>query len=356
MGRSALYVQGFLTGHRFSGSVIMEITYGYEAASENDPFVSNATRLMQIAVSVVTPERAALHTAFPILACIPSWMPGGRYKQRAGECRALARRVLDDPVDYVKDSMAAGSAKKSLVYDLLLAETRKGTSHDYEEATKAVAATAFGAGVDTTSSVLLVFVLAMILHPEVQTKAQEEIDRVIGYDRLPDFSDRETLPYVECVLLETLRWHPIFPLGVPHLTRMDDIFDGMYIPKATTVLLNLWAMTHDEVRFPDPSAFKPERHLTPEGNVAEGTSTPTFGIGRRICPGRHFATRSLWAAIVSILATLRLSKARDENGHEIEVKPEFDTGIVLHPKPFQCSIEPRSLKAKDLIRNESMNE
>ena len=94
----------------------------------------------------------------------------------------------------------------------------------------------------------------MTLYPEVQIKAQEEIDRVVGQDRLPDFSDRGNLPYVECVLLETLRWYPILPLGkhlhdseeifyrlvtagVPHLTRMDDVFDGMYIPKGNPRLI-----------------------------------------------------------------------------------------------------------------------
>ncbi|KAL4064485.1 cytochrome P450 [Scleroderma citrinum] len=320
----------------FSGSVIMAITYGYDAAPENDPFVSNALRLMEIVTRMVTPVRAALFTAFPILAYIPSRLPGGRYKQQAGECRPLARRVLDDPVNYVKNSLTTGFARKSLVYDLLRAEIGKDTDLNCGETMKEVAATAFGAGVDTTSAVLLVFVLAMTLYPEVQTKAQEEIDHVVGRDRLPDFGDQRNLPYVECVLLETLRWCPILP-EVPHLTRMDDVFDGMYIPKATTVLLNIWAMSHDEIHFPDPSTFKPERYLTSEGKVAEDTSSPIFDIGR------------VWAAIVSILATLRIGKAIDENGHEIEVKLEFEPGLVMHPKPFRCSIEARSLGAKDLI-------
>jgi len=64
-----------------------------------------------------------------------------------------------------------------------------------------------------TLSALLVFMLAMTLYPEVQARAQEEIDRVVGHDRLPDFGDRDNLPYVEAILMETLRWHPITPLG-----------------------------------------------------------------------------------------------------------------------------------------------
>jgi cytochrome P450 len=64
-----------------------------------------------------------------------------------------------------------------------------------------------------TFSTLLVFFLAMVLHPEVQAKAQAEIDRVVGKDRLPDFDDRPALPYLEAIMRETLRWYPVVPLG-----------------------------------------------------------------------------------------------------------------------------------------------
>ena len=65
-----------------------------------------------------------------------------------------------------------------------------------------------------TFSTLLVFFLAMVLHPEVQAKAQAEIDRVVGKDRLPDFDDKPALPYLEAIMRETLRWYPVVPLGL----------------------------------------------------------------------------------------------------------------------------------------------
>ncbi|KAG6328499.1 hypothetical protein ID866_10590, partial [Astraeus odoratus] len=261
---------------------------------------------------------------------IPSWLPGGRYKQHAKECRILARQVLNDPVQYVKDSMAFGLARKSLVCDLLRNQVGRGTSYDREEAIKGVAASSFLAGAETTFSTLLVFILAMVLFPEVQTKAQEEIDHVIGRQRLPDFNDRENMPYVEAVVLETLRWYPVIPLGVPHMTTEDDVFDGMYIPKGATVMINVW-------------------HLTQSGKIVEDTSSPVFGLGRRICPGRHVADQSIWAAIVSILATLQIGKEKDEHDNEIDVVPEFTTGAGQHPKRFPCSVKPRSSKAMQMI-------
>ena len=80
----------------------------------------------------------------------------------------------------------------------------------------------------------------MTLFPEVQRKAQEEIERVVGNDRLPGFDDRENLPYVDACVKEALRWHPVAPMGVPHQTTEDDIYEGYYIPKGALILPNIW--------------------------------------------------------------------------------------------------------------------
>ncbi|KAI6165786.1 cytochrome P450 [Pisolithus thermaeus] len=332
-----------------SAAIIMAITYGYEVAPKDDPFVTSVVHLVELFVPAMTAEHATLINAIPLFAHIPSWLPGGEFRRQAAECRAIARTVLEDPVKYVQDEIVAGTAKTSFVDDLLKMEIGDDPVSSKEELVKAVAATVFLGGAETTSSALFIFLLAMVLFPETQAKAQEEIDRVIGNDRLPEFKDRQNLPYVEAVFLEILRWHPINPILLPHKTTTADVFHGMYIPKGATVLMNVWAMTRNEKRYPNPTAFIPERHLTASGTVAEGTSSPYFGLGRRSCPGRHVAGQSLWASVVSILATLRIGKARNEAGHEIDFTPEFTTGLTSHPKPFKCSIEPRSSKAAGLI-------
>lgn len=80
----------------------------------------------------------------------------------------------------------------------------------------------------------------MSLHPEIQRKAQEEIDRQVGMTRLPAMSDRPKLPYIEALLQEILRWHPIVPLSLPHMNDEDFIFKGYLIPKGSTLLPNVW--------------------------------------------------------------------------------------------------------------------
>lgn len=330
-----------------SAAIIMAVAYGYDVAPQNDPFVSKLVRLLSLFLDALTPERAALIGAIPLLAYIPSWFPGGRYKQRAKECCTLARDILDEPVDYVKRCMDAGTATKSMVYDLI--RGCSGKDQDHYDAVKAVAATVFVGGVESTQSTILVFLLAMVLYPEVQTRAQEEIDRVVGSDRLPDFSDRPKLPYVEGVFLETFRWHPVAPMGLPHMTTTSDVVDGMHIPKGAIVLTNFWAMAHDERRFAEPLTFNPERHLTSSGDLAEGTASNPYGFGRRYCPGKYVADQSVWAAIVSILATLRIERAKDQCGNQIDVIPEFTGGLSSRPKPFPCSIKVRSAAAEQLI-------
>jgi hypothetical protein len=84
------------------------------------------------------------------------------------------------------------------------------------------------------------FFLAMTTYPEVQRKAQDEIDRVLGADRLPKVADRTSLPYIDAVVKEVLRWHPIAPMGIPHMSVGDDICEGYFIPKGSLVMPNIW--------------------------------------------------------------------------------------------------------------------
>ena len=80
----------------------------------------------------------------------------------------------------------------------------------------------------------------MTIHPEAQHRAQEELDHVVGRERLPDFSDQESLPYINALLKEVLRWFPILPLGVPHLATCEDEYQGLRIPKDTVIFPNIW--------------------------------------------------------------------------------------------------------------------
>lgn len=86
----------------------------------------------------------------------------------------------------------------------------------------------------------MTFFLAMTIFPDVQKKAQEEIDRVIGGDRLPLSSDLPNLPYIEAIMKETHRWHNVLPMGLPHSSVEEDTYQGYTIPKGALLLYNTW--------------------------------------------------------------------------------------------------------------------
>lgn len=115
--------------------------------------------------------------------------------------------------------------------------------------------------VDNPQSVSAVqsFFLAVTVYPNVLKKAQAEIDRVVGSDRLPTFNDRMSLPCIDWIVWECLRWNPgercraaipawisrsslrtVTPLGLAHSTTEDDVYEGYHIPQGTTVLPNVW--------------------------------------------------------------------------------------------------------------------
>ncbi|KAH7917591.1 cytochrome P450 [Leucogyrophana mollusca] len=328
-----------------SASLIMAVTYGYEVQTHDDPLVNRIQQVVDIITQVLTPERGALLMAFPLLEHLPAWFPGAAFKRLARPCRELVKEIMERPFEYVKGRMAQGKAPQSMVSDFLT--QLHGDSGDavteQEQVMMEVAATVFIGGSETTSSTLYVFLLAMVLYPEVQERAHAEISAVVGNDRLPDFDDRSSLPYVEAICRETLRWQPVVPLSLPHATSSDDTYEGYFIPKGAVVIINTWGMTHDETRYPDAASFKPERHFNPDGQLKDEPIPVNlgFGLGRRICPGRHFADRSMWAAVVMVLASLRLTKATGPAGGEIEVRPDFTTGlamsVIASPPDIECT-------------------
>ena len=87
---------------------------------------------------------------------------------------------------------------------------------------------------------MLAFFVAMSQNPMVQEKARRELDAVVGPSRLPDLTDRKSLPYVNAVVKETMRWHSVAPLGLPHVSTADDEYNGYFIPKGTIILANAW--------------------------------------------------------------------------------------------------------------------
>ena len=127
------------------------------------------------------------------------------------------------------------------------------------------------------------FFLAMVTNPEAMKKAQEELDRVVGRGELPDFSHKDSLPYIDALVKEVLRWSPPVPLSGLKRATQDGVYRGYFIPEGTTVIENVWAISRDPNVYPDPETFNPDRFLK-DGKIDPLVFNPedrVFGAGRR---------------------------------------------------------------------------
>ncbi|KAF8174079.1 cytochrome P450 [Pholiota molesta] len=325
----------------YAGAIVLSVTYGYDVAPKNDHLVTllESTRP---AFSLGTSPRWMINT-FPILRYIPRWLPGTGFKNYASSVKKVVTEQREAPFKYTADSLASGSTRISVISSFL----ENCHSEMDVKILKEAAATGYGAG---TASSIMNFFIAMITFPDIQKKAQSEIDRVIGGDRLPNYDDQLSLPYVTAVLREVVRWKPLVPLGLPHASKNDDIYQGYYIPKDTALHPNVWAMTRDSEKYKDPEAFNPDRFFDENGDLNNDDIGYAFGFGRRICPGRHLGTASVWLAIATILSTFTIGKDKDSSGNELPFEAKFtETGVISYPLPFKCSVTPRSDRARQLI-------
>ncbi|KDR82184.1 hypothetical protein GALMADRAFT_135544 [Galerina marginata CBS 339.88] len=333
----------------FSISLPMMTMYGYEVNSFADPCIVAADRSIVLGTELLIPG-ASLINVFPVLAYIPSWFPGATSRRVAAEVKRLSEEMERIPMDFVKKRTEEGTAISSLVSDFLERKYSTGASKEEEEAVSNIASTVYGAASDTTISSTGTFFYVMAINPAVQRKAQAEIDRVTGSKRLPEFEDRESLPYVEAIYREVMRFRPPLPLGLPHCVTEDDYYKGYFIPKGTTVFSNIWAMTHDEAVYTEPFKFQPERFIDEDGKLNDDDRILAYGFGRRLCVGKHIASSTMWLVIASVLASFDISKSKDDFGNDIEIDDDYnEVGLINHKKKFQCSITPRSSMARQLI-------
>ncbi|KAJ7600399.1 cytochrome P450 [Mycena floridula] len=338
---------------RFATSILVKVAFGYEIASNDDPFMAILDRFSN-ALAKDGPAGVTAIDALPFLVRFPSWFPGTYYANWAKNImKPLGQQMQEYPITILKQHIAEGHPDACILSAELEKTVDSDSGSEHLQDLKGVAVAMYLAGASTTKRTIEIFLLAMLLHPECQRRCQEELDRVIGTDRLPEFEDRKSLPYLECVWQETLRWNPVVPLGVPHRSTDDDIYKGMFIPKNSKVIPNIYGMTHDESRYLDPDNFNPSRFMPKSEGGGEETFYPVnFGWGRRICPGRFLAENSTWIAMATMLATFNLNRAIGQDGKEITPKEEFSSSLVRRVKSLQFCVEPRSVKAEELCRRE----
>ncbi|RAH51118.1 cytochrome P450 [Aspergillus brunneoviolaceus CBS 621.78] len=290
---------------REAGAVILKLTYGYVVEPKGrDAFIELADLSGSQFAKATEPGKWLVDT-LPILKYVPSWFPGAEFQRLAKEWDGVLTALGGKPYTFAKKNYSRGVDKTSHVARHLATFGSKLTPHD-EYLIQWSAADLYSGGTDTAFSSISEFFLAMALNPDIQEKAQEELDRVVG------------------ALQEVLRWHQVAPLALPREAAEEDVYGGYRIPRGAFLIPNIWGWLHDPQAYKDPMSFNPDRYLAGEGRTPEPDPRRfCFGTGRRICPGRFLAESSVYLMIAHSLAVFCIRKQTTSDGREIEplVKP-----------------------------------
>ncbi|KAJ9568499.1 hypothetical protein OSB04_004465 [Centaurea solstitialis] len=209
---------------------------------------------------------------------------------------------------------------------------------------KALLLNLFAAGTDTSSSTVEWAMAELIRHPQLMKQAQEELESVVGRDRLISELDLTRLTFLEAVVKETFRLHPSTPLSLPRVASESCEVDGYYIPKGSTLLVNVWAIARDPKMWAEPLEFRPSRFLPggekPNANVkGNDFEIIPFGAGRRICAGMSLGLRMVQLLTATLVHAFDWKLADGLDPEKLNMEEAYGltlqraVPLLVHPSP-----------------------
>ncbi|KAL9230251.1 hypothetical protein vseg_005628 [Gypsophila vaccaria] len=227
-----------------------------------------------------------------------------------GSVEDKLQKLMEEKLDFMKGLMKEhtklelqgklNETRNKSMLNVLMTLQKDDPKYYTDEMIQSLIWTLYQGGTDTSSATAVWAMSLLINHPQVLKKAQAEIDSLLGHQRLVTESDRPNLPYLQCIVNETLRMYPAGPVALPYVSKVDAKVEGYKIPKGTILLYNIWAIHNDPKVWDEPRKFKPERFLGFEENKL-GSGFMPFGTGRRVCPGEHLARRIVWLAVAILV-------------------------------------------------------
>ncbi|XP_036397761.1 cytochrome P450 1B1-like [Megalops cyprinoides] len=195
-----------------------------------------------------------------------------------------------------------------------------------------------GAGLDTVSTALHWILLLLVKYPHIQAKLQEQIDKVVGRDRLPSMEDKSSLAYLDAFIYETMRFTSFVPVTIPHSTTSDVTIQGVHIPKDTVVFINQWSVNHDPQKWKDPHVFNPSRFLDENGILDKDltSSVMIFSTGKRRCIGDQIAKVEVF-----LCSAILLHQCSFENCPKQDLTLDCTYGLTLKPLNFKIAAKLR---------------
>lgn len=202
----------------------------------------------------------------------------------------------------------------------------------------------FTAGTDTSSSTVEWAIAELIRHPSILAQVQQELDAVVGRDRLVTELDLSQLTYLQAVVKETFRLHPSTPLSLPRMAAESCEINGYHIPKGATLLVNVWAISRDPAQWTDPLEFRPERFLPggekPNADVkGNDFEVIPFGAGRRICAGMSLGLRMVQLLTASLVQAFNWDLQPGLMPEKLNMDEAYGLTLqraeplIVHPRP-----------------------
>ncbi|KAI3619486.1 cytochrome p450 [Moniliophthora roreri] len=359
---------------RYSNSVIMSVLWGKRCPRYNTKEAVEIVEAGRIWARLLVPGVIPPIDVFPFLNYIPErWAD---WKGKVNYLKERQRRTHFGLLDDCARRMKNGEANGCYMEEVLRRQEEWGLDRDVvgyvmsmiiyhflSQVISYIGTVLLEGGTDTTYAFLQTLVLFLTAYPDVQRKAQEELDRIVGDQRAPALHDLEKTPYIQAIIKETIRIRPVGPVGIPHATTSTEEFRGYVLPEGTAIFSNTYGIFHDPDIFEDPETFNPDRYLLTEHGTKPGVDDSAFqgraanivfGFGRRICPGVHLAYNSLALNTMNLLWAFDFRPAKDpESGRDVPIDVwGYEEGLALTPKPFQCRIIPRGEHVEDIIESE----
>ncbi|KAK8159123.1 cytochrome P450 [Phyllosticta citrichinensis] len=322
---------------RTTCSVANVVVWGHRAATYDEFWGHNVYKALEMFSEAMEIVANPPVEQFPFLKWIPErfaeWKRRAIFSGREMNKTWMKARML------VEERRKKSGTRPSIADGILDRKIDVGTEMTSNKLNHFLGSLVEG-GADTTATGMLTSLMQLALHPEVQEKAREQLDKVCGSERLPTWSDFDRLPYINSIVKESVRWGPPVPFGIPHVVREDDWYEGMFIPKGSSIFVPVWALHHTEKNgYGDPESYNPDRWQNHTRLASELAGIAEFGnrdeYCLRICPGMHLAERTMWRMTAKILWAYELIPV------DVDVT-RFSEGFALSPLPYKIRFKPRN--------------
>ncbi|XP_067316999.1 cytochrome P450 2G1-like [Anolis sagrei] len=317
-----------------TSNIACSIVFGRRFEYEDKTFLSMLRTMNKIYYEMSTPW-AQLYDMY---SGIMQYLPGGH--KRIYNLLEELNTFIAERIKVNQETLDPKNPRDFIDYFLIEMEKEKGNSSTDFTMSNLILITLnlFIAGTETVSSTLRYGFLLMMKYPEVEEKVHQEIDRVVGRNRVPAVKDRMNMPYTNAVIHEIQRLVDILPVALPRKVTEDTELRGYLLPKDTNIITFLGSALHDPKYFSDPEIFNPQHFLDEEGHFKKNDAFVPFSSGKRVCVAESMARMELFLYFTTILQNFFVKSSLDPK--DIDISPQL-SGFSKIPPVYQLCLVPR---------------